>query len=467
MKLVLIFSLLSLAAACTENSSRLSDGSGKTGRVEVCLNNMWGTVCDYGWDKKDAEVVCRQLGLPFRDAIAVGLAVTGRGSGPIFLSEVDCLGNESSLISCNHAGILNHDCSHYQDVGVICSDGIGTEGSLCTDGDIRLSNGSDKAGRVEVCFGDIWGAVCDYGWDKRDAEVVCRQLGLPFRNAIALGGYGYGPPILEVYCIGNENALLNCTHSGVLYSCYDYQNAGVICTLDGIGTECTDGDIRLFNGSDKAGRVEVCYGDIWGTVCGDGWDERDAEVVCRQLGLPFRDAIAISEFVFGFGLGPILLDKVDCLANESSLFNCTHSGVLNHVSCSHFDDATVICSDGIGTEGSLCPDGNIRLSNGSDKAGRVDVCYGDIWFTVCDNHWDERDAEVVCRQLGLPFRDAIGIGKSVFGRGLSPILLNKVDCVGDESTLFTCTHSGILSHDCYNGEDAGVICSDGNGTEGS
>ncbi len=49
---------------CTEEEVRLIGGtSSLKGRVEICLNDEWGTVCNQMWDSVDASVVCRQLGL--------------------------------------------------------------------------------------------------------------------------------------------------------------------------------------------------------------------------------------------------------------------------------------------------------------------------------------------------------------------------------------------------------------------
>lgn len=100
---------------------RLADGPhGCAGRLEVWHAGRWGTVCDDGWDLRDAAVACRVLGCGGALA-APGGAFFGEGTGPVWLSELACRGAEMELGRCTHRGWRAHVCSHEEDAGVVCA----------------------------------------------------------------------------------------------------------------------------------------------------------------------------------------------------------------------------------------------------------------------------------------------------------------------------------------------------------
>ena len=98
---------------------RLNGTSTLEGRVEICINNAWGTVCSNRFSSSDAQVICRNLGYPFIDSYSIPLLESAQGSGPVFSDELECAGNEQSVLDCHHV-IGVHSCSHDQDIAVRC-----------------------------------------------------------------------------------------------------------------------------------------------------------------------------------------------------------------------------------------------------------------------------------------------------------------------------------------------------------
>ncbi|KAM4716424.1 scavenger receptor cysteine-rich domain-containing group B protein-like [Anableps anableps] len=208
------------------------------------------------------------------------------------------------------------------------------------------------------------------------------------------------------------------------------------------------GNLIRLPGSNEScsGRVEIYHNGVWGTVCDDGWDLNDAEVVCRQLGC--GPALGAPQTAyFGQGTGQIWLDDLVCSGNEASLGMCGHRGFGIH-NCGHSKDAGVICSNY-----------SIRLAGSNEScSGRVEIYHNGVWGTVCDDGWDLNDAEVVCRQLGCG--PALRAPQTAyFGQGTGQIWLDDLVCSGNEASLGMCGHSGFGIHNCGHHEDAGVICS--------
>uniref|UniRef100_A0A671FSS4 Soluble scavenger receptor cysteine-rich domain-containing protein SSC5D n=1 Tax=Rhinolophus ferrumequinum TaxID=59479 RepID=A0A671FSS4_RHIFE len=380
--------------ACLLERLRLADGPhGCAGRLEVWHSGRWGTVCDDGWDLRDAAVACRELGCGAALA-APGGAFFGEGAGPVWLSELACRGGEGQLGLCPHRGWKAHVCSHEEDAGVVCAGkdpkSSGLSGELSPSSEeppvthtprpagtpqsssrkksprppkqakstrapalmagaphherLRLASGPHGcAGRLEVWHGGRWGTVCDDGWDLRDAAVACRELGCGGALA-APGGARFGPgsgPVWmdDVGCGGGEQALRDCPRSPWGRSNCDHsEDAGLVCTGPAPRLRLADGPHGC------AGRLEVWHGGRWGSVCDDSWDLRDAAVACGELGCGAALAAPGGAF-FGEGAGPILLDDLRCRGNETALRFCPSRPWGQH-DCHHREDAGAVCDGG-------------------------------------------------------------------------------------------------------------------------
>ncbi|OXB53078.1 hypothetical protein ASZ78_013928 [Callipepla squamata] len=103
---------------------RLSDGPRRcAGRLEVQRAGLWGTVCNDGWSRANAAVVCQELGCGEAQGPDGARPRFGAGAGRIWLDDVRCRGQEKSLKDCAHRAWGYHDCTHREDIGVVCQVG--------------------------------------------------------------------------------------------------------------------------------------------------------------------------------------------------------------------------------------------------------------------------------------------------------------------------------------------------------
>ncbi|XP_023564344.1 antigen WC1.1-like, partial [Octodon degus] len=333
------------AISCSDSRKlRLVDGGGRcAGRVEIMHQGFWGTICADSWGLKDADVVCRQLGCGVA-LNATAFAYFGQGSGPIWLDEVNCTGEELHVWKCPSLGWGKHNCWHKEDAGVIFSEFLALR---------LMSEDQECAGWLEVFYNGTWGSVCCSPMEDMTLSVICKQLGCGDSGTLSSflpGREGSRPQWVDgIQCHKTDSSLWEYpSDAWTNRSCLPRDATYITCE----GTRhkrcpatdsCTDKEKLRLKGGDTecSGRVEVWHKGSWGTVCDDSWGLEEAEVVCQQLGCgPALDALG--EAAFSPGNGSIWLDEVQCWG-ESSLWACA-SAPWGQSDCKHEEDTGVRCS---------------------------------------------------------------------------------------------------------------------------
>ncbi|XP_017577127.1 lysyl oxidase homolog 4 [Pygocentrus nattereri] len=489
------------------------------GRLEVFYNNAWGTVCDDEVNINLANVVCRELGYG-QGLTWAHSAKFGEGRGPIWLDNVMCTGTESSISDCRSNGWGVSDCTHSEDLGVMCSPNSLQQGhvprhsgttqpavtparpppDISNSPDIhrrgheialnRNTHRASSASSPQITGHQIQ-LRRNSGSRRQDSGAPRGHL-LPdhLRNRVSYRRNQEVPPRPVTPSALRRPAPIN----GPEPSYPDVENdnrmnTDFTNTIEQPAGKVSLEEVRLrpvlssTRGSAMIteGVVEVKHAGRWRHVCNLGWDLSSSKVVCGVLGYPAAEPHkehlykkqwdskledpAMRSLVSKKGYW---VEKVQCLGTENSLAQCQAQLSIprNEVPCIGGMHAVVRCVPGpqfsrltaSGQPQAPISSQVVRLKSGPRLGeGRVEVLREGKWGTVCDHLWDLTAASVVCRELGFGTAKEALRG-ALMGQGTGPIHMNSVQCTGRERSITQCQYQQVPLRTCKHTQDVSVRC---------
>ncbi|XP_041262179.1 scavenger receptor cysteine-rich type 1 protein M130-like isoform X2 [Onychostruthus taczanowskii] len=431
---------------------RLGNGSsGCSGRVEVAVRGTWGSVCASEWDLPDAHVLCRQLGCGRAFSVPPGGSF-GSGEGPLRPDAFGCSGSERHPGECPVAVLGKPPCAPGNAAAVVCSGTVESprlvEGETRCEGFLESSTSTGHWRRVpgEVLF-------------LRNLSNVCWKLGCGGleKSGAVLGNvsmwdlneaqWAIMKEVIETIK-GMTTDLTNRTiPEEYFWSIYRGMKTAPAGISHGLDIVCSGSlQVRLVGSSGRcAGRVEVYSGGSWSSVCQEGWELRDAAVVCRELGC--GTALEVPSWArFGAGTGPLWPYVPDCSGSEESLWEC---GRTERRECGRGGGAGAVCSEQL----------SVRLAGGPGNCrGFLELFYNGTWGRVCASGTSPGTAAAVCRQLGCGHRGRLS---DVPALEPTDAWLAWLGCEDGARSLWGCPSAPWLLQSCGTGGHAHVECEGG------
>ncbi|CAG2249585.1 unnamed protein product [Mytilus edulis] len=478
---------------------RLSGGANSyMGRVEVFHSGFWGSICDDDWTGVNAGVICGMLG--YSREGAVGVSGAAFGSAPatahIWMDNVNCTGYENNIDECHFNGWGNHDCSHGEDSGVECSsaspednmiflldingDGLIYRMDLYTQSYVRIPinrlytptaiDYNPIEGRIYFVDGrlkqlasmhftgddirELKQLDTNADLEKIEVDPINRRLfyadtGNNQIGSLSLDGSDFR--IIVNSGLGEPRDVVSDPRHRIIYWS-DWGSSPKIekANYDGTGrTVVVSSDLKWPNGmaidfdENKLYFVDAGTDKIESTDLNGG----SRHTIYTETGSHFF-AISIFQQYFYY---------TDWTEHSVMRINKDGTG-RTHVGAATFRELADIRVHkyGYGLPGVVTPSPIVideshmfvtLVGRGGHNEGTVEVFVNGVWGTICDDHWGDVDAGVICHMLGFGRKHAVAVSGALYGTSqTTPIFLDEVACSGSKHILrnVNCLKGGLF-----------------------
>ncbi|KAK7109556.1 hypothetical protein V1264_013581 [Littorina saxatilis] len=447
---------------CLDSDVALAYGNVVVANIE----GQWRTLCGNWWSDREAKIVCHSLGYKFGIAFNSSMSsmieeAFGNLRHDSETRSVRCSGNETSLKDCRFEKLE------------YCWGG-GQAGATCFNTELKYELIPAKPGATYGFIkrtADNRTATVSLQWyGERETNLLCQAAGFPY------GGIPFPNPLQEEEkddFYWNAYSSCNGDSATSIEQCvggsWNYQSAYMdVESANGTVTKtvnlyhrlaqvfCFSGPLRLHNSLLNSTGVAQIRNEEDDSkydrrqylgICREGFDNFEASLFCRGLGLGFEGGIALNYLPFRYSFESSNFFNVSCKGGEREFQDCDVERVTMG-SC--YRPAVVSCTPRL--ENDKAQEMTVKLFSDNRT---IMVYHQDQWGYICGDRWTDVEAETVCR--GLNYSSGIAASRSSDSGGY-PYLLHNVTCDNNAASLADCLSDDVKSDVCGYEDPAGVFC---------